>query len=185
MELIFVAVAVAIVVIIASPAKIRPFMAAISLIAAGIFSLFVLKSQHGEPMVVIPAIGDQEEYSLSLDEFKALSEGSVVNGNAVQLPEIESLVNKNKILLTYEDLDAVQKEALKTHSDHEGISAGKKGMVLKPMKAHVKEGKLIPAGYQLEVIKLPYFNVNKKLDRKQILLDSIENIIDEGKKNLN
>ncbi len=166
------------VVTLLTPAKVRPLISAVLLIAVAVYVTNVLKTL--EQSVHVPASETQEAYDLSLEDFARLSKGSVEK-DLLLLPEAELLYNKG--LITHEDLSAEQLQSIKSHSQYNNIATGKSGLLIRRLPAHVEMGEVIPEAFGASVVELPYVDVNLELQLEKQVIRKIEQAIAPMDKN--
>ncbi len=184
MNQIIVAVIILVVVVLATPAKIRPFISFISLITVGVFAYYILQSGEHDGKIEIPKMGDQPAYKISVAEFNELTAAKPSQAAYVKVPNIGALIEKNKDILSYKDLSIEQLNALKKHAYYQNILEGKMGMLIRNVEPYIEKGKIIPGYPALEVIenKAVYELEQKEgiLDRKNKILEGISDILDAG-----
>ena len=178
-----------VIIIIATPAKVRPFIAFISIIAGSVLSFYIIQSSGKNGVIVIPEIEGQPGFELSIEDFTKLTSAKASQSGLVKISNIETLLEKNKGILTYDDLSLLQKEELKTHALYQGLREGKMGILIRTVEPYIENGVPIEGYQAIEVIDYKaFYELNKKegiIDRKNKVLEEINNLLGPERNELN
>jgi hypothetical protein len=190
MNQIIVAVVILVVIILVTPAKIRPFISFISLITVGIFAYYIYQTGEHDGNITIPESGDQPSYKISVLDFNKLTAVKTSQSAYVKVPNIETLAEKNKDILSYKDLSLEQLDALKNHAYYQSVLEGKMGLLIRNVDPYIENGKIQPGYRALEVLEnKAVYELERKegiLHRKNKILEGINDILNsDSNKNIN
>ena len=180
-------------VTLSAPAKLRIFFALLSGSLIALLLTFSILSPKKEILIHIPSSDGKPGYKIPFKEFKALTQTEPDPTSLMIIPEVDSLKSANKQIYTSKDLTAKQLKSLEKQADFIAFTQGKKGLVIRNVKASIQDGKVVPAYDAVEFSNLPLLDdldstkqkLNKtqqNLDRKQKVLEAIRDIVDEPQK---